>query len=803
MVAVSAEYRIKSKYDVTPFDCVEDAKSAIRWVRPNADELGIDPDRIAAGGGSAGGHIAACTGIISGLDDVNEDLSISSAPDAMVLFNPVVNLLRLRNAAKMLRRLPELHGRLAEISPSEHVRANLPPTIILHGAKDTTVHPQDVIEFAAAMTDVGNRCEVRLYEGKGHGFFNYGRDANKSYRATLQAADDFLVSLGYLEPLPVRDGVVRVDEPRKLVGTEIAPSRVVSREDGTVFVDFGKAAFGTVRFTAGSESGEEVVEVHLGEVAAGNSVEREPGGSRRYRKMSVRLKTGRHEYTVAVTSDERNTGPAAIKMPDYAGEVMPFRYCELESLPSKLDKGDIRQVAVHYPFDDNASYFNCSTNVLNDVWDLCKYSIKATSFCGVYVDGDRERIPYEADAYINQLGHYGVDAEYAMARRTHEYLMTHPTWPTEWIMHSVLMAWADYMYTGDDGSLRRWYDDLKAKTLIALAREDGLVSTKTGLVTDDVLRSIHFEGELRDIVDWPHGGILGLKGGYGETDDHEFVAINTVVNAFHYRSLVLMSRIAGAIGKEADAAFYVERAEKVKTSMNDKLVDRAKGIYVDGEGSTHSSLHSNMFPLAFDVVPEEYREGVVEFVKSRGMACSVYGSQYLLEGLYNAGEDDYALSLMTATHDRSWANMIYGMGSTITTEAWDKKWKPNQDWNHAWGAAPANIIPRRLVGVEPSEPGFARVSIKPQPGGLRYISGKVPTMKGPVYVNVRSSKGKSFTLEVVIPAGTTARVYVPRMDSNKLTVTVDGSERRGRVEGEFIVFDEIPGGYHSFIRKAS
>ena len=102
-----------------------------------------------------------------------------------------------------------------------------------------------------------------------------------------------------------------------------------------------------------------------------------------------------------------------------------------------------------YPFNEHDSHFHCSDTVLNQVWELCKYSIKATSFLGVYVDGDRERIPYEADALINQLSHYGVANDFSMARYTHEYLIRKPTWPTEWILQSILMAWEDYMYTGN------------------------------------------------------------------------------------------------------------------------------------------------------------------------------------------------------------------------------------------------------------------------------------------------------------------------------------------------------------------
>jgi hypothetical protein len=588
-----------------------------------------------------------------------------------------------------------------------------------------------------------------------------------------------------------------------LATTRVEPVRFIGKDEGHYFVDFGKAAFGTVELTVASPAAGHRIEVHLGEVPAGtDSIDREPGGSRRYRMMTLPLREGTHTYRVAITPDQRNTRRAAIKMPAYAGEVMPFRYCEIVNSPSPLDASKIRQIAVHYPFDEGASRFRSSNQVLNDVWSLCKYSIKATSFCGVYVDGDRERIPYEADAYINQLCHYGVDREYTMARYTHEYLITHPTWPTEWILHSVLMAWADFMYTGDTDSIEHFYDDLKAKTLQALAREDGLISTQTGLVTDDVLKSIHFGGKLRDIVDWPHGNILGLKGGYGETDDFEFKPINTVVNAFHYRALLAMSQMAEAVGKDNDARQFAEAASRVKRSFNEKLLDKAKGVYVDGEGSSHSALHANMIPLAFDLVPPEYVPSVAAFVKGRGMVCSVYGSQYLLEALYAAGEGDYALELMTdRSTDRSWPHMIYDVGTTITLEAWDNKYKPNQDWNHAWGAAPANIIPRCLIGIQPIEPGFAKVRIKPQVGSLTSGSLDHPTVRGTIHVDFESIPGRSFVLNAVLPANVAGVVFLPALGSDAPEVVLDGKTVTGVLEGKFVRIDGIGSGKHRFERR--
>ena len=134
------------------------------------------------------------------------------------------------------------------------------------------------------------------------------------------------------------------------------------------------------------------------------------------------------------------------------------------------------------------------------------------------------------------------------------------------------------------------------------------------------------------------------------------------------------------------------------------------------------------------------------------MACSVYGAQFLLEGLFSYGEADYGLSLMNATTDRSWWNMIR-IGSTMTLEAWDMKYKPNADWNHAWGTAPANIITRHLWGIQPLVPGYSRVQIKPQLGQLDHTTIKVPTQMGPIKASFERVKGKDHIYEIELPAG--------------------------------------------------
>ena len=193
MVAMAAEYRVKSKHGTTPFECVADGKSAVRWIRAGAKKLGVDPERIVAGGGSAGGHVAACTGTIEGHDEANEKTSVSSKPNAMMLFNPVIDTTGKGYGAAKLK------GRETAISPVHHVRRGIPPTIIFHGTADKTVPHENVERFDKLMREAGNTCRLVSFDGKGHGFFNHGRDED-SFDKTIRAADEFLTKQGILPP---------------------------------------------------------------------------------------------------------------------------------------------------------------------------------------------------------------------------------------------------------------------------------------------------------------------------------------------------------------------------------------------------------------------------------------------------------------------------------------------------------------------------------------------------------------------------------------------------------------------------
>jgi len=192
MVAITVEYRVSSRHAVKVEDCIEDAKSAMRWVRAHAQEFGVDPDRIASGGGSAGGHLAACTAVIEDFDAASDDLEVSAKPNAMVLFNPAMG----HNAKS--RGGNRTHGPAEKAVPFTYASKKQSPCIMFFGTADGLLEGAELYRKVSA--DAGNQCKIVTYEGQGHGFFNHGRGDGKYYDLTLAEMDAFLVGLDWLSP---------------------------------------------------------------------------------------------------------------------------------------------------------------------------------------------------------------------------------------------------------------------------------------------------------------------------------------------------------------------------------------------------------------------------------------------------------------------------------------------------------------------------------------------------------------------------------------------------------------------------
>ncbi|MBT28248.1 MAG: hypothetical protein CMO01_01215 [Thalassobius sp.] len=192
MISITADYRIQSIHNTTPIEAMQDARSAMRWVKQNAESLGIDLEKLAAGGGSAGGHLAAVTATLDNYDDPNDDLSISTKPKALVLFNPVIDTTPKGYGAEKMGKDKK------KASPARHVKKGLPPTIIFHGTADVTVPFENVKRFEQLMIKKGNECVLIPFEGQAHGFFNYKEGNEKYFEETVKRMETFLREKGYL-----------------------------------------------------------------------------------------------------------------------------------------------------------------------------------------------------------------------------------------------------------------------------------------------------------------------------------------------------------------------------------------------------------------------------------------------------------------------------------------------------------------------------------------------------------------------------------------------------------------------------
>ena len=545
------------------------------------------------------------------------------------------------------------------------------------------------------------------------------------------------------------------------------PDRITRRSDGTFLLDFGRVAFGNLEL---QHPGSADLTLHFGEDLSQGSVNRAPPGTVRYARVEL---PARAPGTVRVEPEPiaRHLDPPAILTPAEWGVILPFRWVEIEGWPEGVPFGvgdGVRLARFAASWQDEAASFQCDDPLLNAIWDLCRYTIKATTFCGLYVDGDRERIPYEADAYINQLSHYWCDPDPTIARGTIDHLIDAPTWPTEWASHLVFMVHEEWVRGADKAWLAGRYEAMKGKLLRERERADGLITTDAKLPKGD-------------LVDWPRG----------ERDGFVFTTENSVVNAFHIQSLKLMRNLAGALGLLDEVQGYEEEVRRKIRLFRKTFLDPASGLVRDGASTTHCSFHATLFALAFDLFPIDQRGPMLDFLVGKGMACSVYAAQYLLEALFKNGREDAAVALITAPGDRSWRHMV-ACGATLTWEAWDHAYKPNQDWNHAWGSAPANILPRFVGGIRPYRRGWASALIAPQPGPLKHCAVRTPTPLGPVSASWRRDTS-AFHLSYETPADMPAVLSLPCPSG---TVRIDGVTVGAAPQGGRLLVTNAPAGAH-------
>ncbi len=525
-----------------------------------------------------------------------------------------------------------------------------------------------------------------------------------------------------------------------------SPERIVQLSSDSWFADFGKAAFGRLEYEIEADAPTQI-ELVIGEVLFdANTIERNPGGYRCIKTHVEKLAAGTSRGFMFI---KKHRSPyqdtyqrSKVLTPENAGgEIAPFRYAEVHG---NVKSVKLTRHALFAPFDDNAAQFECSDGNLNKVWELCKYSMKATSAFGLYIDGERERQCFEGDTYINALGAYCTGGGYEVARRTLDFMISfYPIPALEYRLFSPILVRDYFLYSGDTDIYKYWKDEIHKRLVPEMVSEDGMIHFPKEIYFSDpgvrALKLYHqyidtFPDSTQLLIDWP----------WDERDNYQFNERNFVPQAFLYAAYKAMDEI------EPDNGFD-KKAAALLATINANF-RRGNGLYADNSQTDHTAIHSAMWAIAWGIAQAGDYPALTALLKSKGMACSVYGSQFLLDALFIAGAEQAAIDLMRSEDKRSWMNMIR-CGSTISMEAWDDVFKPNQDWNHAWGAAPANIIPRRLAGIRPISNGFKRFVVEPKPGDLKSFAITHPTPHGNVKLEYTNGK-----YNLTVPEGTEAVV---------------------------------------------
>ncbi|MFE5318482.1 family 78 glycoside hydrolase catalytic domain [Paenibacillus sp. NPDC056579] len=496
---------------------------------------------------------------------------------------------------------------------------------------------------------------------------------------------------------------VREDDDHRLV---LQPTPVLSvykkapvmiqPVEGGVLLDFGTEITGQFTMRAQGSAGQ-TVEIRCGEELTDSRV--------RY-KMRCNC-TYNETWTLSGEVDE-------LELYDYKA----FRYVEVLAEPSVAILSDSMAAVVrHYPLDEEACRFESSDPLLNSIWAICKNGVKYGTQEN-YVDcPSREKGQYLGDNTIITHAHAYLSGDLAMFRKAIQdfailsaavcpgFMAVAPghlmqeiadfslQWPMQLLQY--------YKQSGDRPFLQAMYP-VAERLMLHFAqyqREDGLLDS-----VNDKWNLVDWPENLRDGYDFP------LKKG-------SIVGCHNVINAYYYGAMQAMKDIREALQlpAEDDSASFREAFLRV-------FHDPEKRLFVDAEGSAHTSLHANVLPLLFGLAPEQSKEPIVRLVAEKRLSCGVYMAYFVLEALAAARAYELLYELIVSEDLHSWGNMVKE-GATTCFEAWSKELKWNTSLCHPWASAPIPLLIEEIIGLKPAEPGWTKISFTPHlPGSLTQIN---------------------------------------------------------------------------------
>lgn len=437
-------------------------------------------------------------------------------------------------------------------------------------------------------------------------------------------------------------------------------------------------------------------------------------------------------------------------------DLLTYRYVQISGYDNLLTENDVRGLEVRAEFDDNDSYFDSSSQLLNEIFALTKNTIKYTTQDIMVDSQSRERRCYEGDLLINALASYAVSSDIGAVQLSLEYILTHKTDFLDYRLMPVMIAKQHYLYTGNDEIIRKYFDILKADcSVLPFDNNKNLVITENA----------------QFVMDWPEND----RDGYDMS-----VKYNTAYNCMQYKAYADLAYIADVLGDTSACNEARHYADLIKKSLTDKFYDKEKGAFCDGMNadgtlSAHYSQHATAYALWAGVYEQDMLQPMADFITGENkIKTSVFGVYFLLDGLYKSGYGDRANALLLdddiSEGAKTWAYMIKTLKATLTTEAWNESIKDNMTFSHPWSASPAYFVQSGICGINPTSPGFGKFTVKPSLTAADSFAYKMQTVKGKIGVDYCKNAYGYSVLKLEIPSNTTAQVYVECTENSKIYI---------------------------------
>ncbi|MBR4863225.1 MAG: family 78 glycoside hydrolase catalytic domain [Oscillospiraceae bacterium] len=531
---------------------------------------------------------------------------------------------------------------------------------------------------------------------------NFTETHKFSYDTQFAENYDSRVPIPEFQPVALRgdNGITFAPKPAQAI--QISHRKpVLTRElpDGGTFYDFGQEITGTLRIVAKGKAGERI------RILCGEELDDSPIGVR----YDMRCYCRYEEYWTLAD------GENVLEQYDYKA----FRYVALIPEAATTQIADLTAVVRHAPFDDDLCNLECDDVILKQVFELCKNGVKYGTQ-EVYTDcPSREKGQYAGDMTVTSGSQLWLTGDVYMLEkgiRAHISSTKICKGFMAVLSGALMQEIADYSLQFPLLLLRH-YSFTKDKAFLGEMlpyAEDMLGYFEAFDRGDGLLEGVE---EKWNLVDWPKN----LRDGYDfELTNPIGKGVHNVINAFYVGATKNVERIKEILGIP-----HEHKSQKLAAAFNRVFLSTETGLYVDSEGSKHSSLHANILPAFYEFAPEENKAAIRDFLKGKGMACGVYMSYFLLRALCRLGAQEYVYDCIVSQGENSWYNMIRD-GATTCMEAWGKDKKFNTSFCHPWSSAPICILIEELLGV--SYDGTVGQCCLPEKAGK--VTMQIPTAKG-------------------------------------------------------------------------